>query len=291
LEKTLNAHEPLPARNSHYLDQLLKGKRLTPAHRRVAQILVDGSPEVGYMSSMELAKLANVSQPSMTRFATALGFKGFTEMRNYIRSVSKQGRSPQANETLENKYVAAIAAEAANLRALAATLSDARQIKNVGKLLAKSRPLAVLGLRASEGLALQFSYYAAKVHPDIRAITDGGSLVEDKLEQVKLAGGSCVLAFVLPLYPRETTEALRFAKKQGLKVVAISDSSFKYKDRMADFVLTGAMESSLVFDSCAVATVLTSVLLDAMCDALPHAEKLLELRDKSSLDRKVFERS
>jgi DNA-binding MurR/RpiR family transcriptional regulator len=273
------------------LEQLLKGKRLTPAHRRVVQILVSRGAEVGFMSSMELANLAHVSQPSMTRFATALGFKGFTEMRNYFRSLSKQDNGAALAPEMPNKYADAIAAEAANIAALARSFDNQDQIQAIGKLLAASTPLAVLGLRASVGLAQQFAYYAAKVHRDVRPITNGGSMLVDQLEQARQAGASCLLAFALPLYPRETINAIKQAKDLGLKVVVVADTTFQYQKTGADLTLTGSLHSGLVFDSCATAAVLMAILLDAMCDALPDSEERLEQCDYSSSQRKVFERS
>src|SRR5580704_12590381 len=63
------------------LDRRTGGQRLTPAQRRSAQCLTERSAELGFPSSMELAELANVSKLSVTRFAIALGFDGYLEMR------------------------------------------------------------------------------------------------------------------------------------------------------------------------------------------------------------------
>ena len=51
--------------------ELFDGQRLTPAQRRIARCLVDHAGQAGYLSSGDLADLAGVSQPSVTRFATA----------------------------------------------------------------------------------------------------------------------------------------------------------------------------------------------------------------------------
>ncbi|NED81425.1 MurR/RpiR family transcriptional regulator, partial [Streptomyces sp. SID11233] len=46
------------------LQALFDGKRLTPTQRRIAHCMVRGAAEVPYLSSVELAELAGVSQPS-----------------------------------------------------------------------------------------------------------------------------------------------------------------------------------------------------------------------------------
>ncbi|MFL6111847.1 MAG: MurR/RpiR family transcriptional regulator, partial [Catenulispora sp.] len=57
--------------------ELFQGARLTPTQRRIAQSLVQHAPSVAYLSAAEVAQLAGVSQPSVTRFAMALGYAGY----------------------------------------------------------------------------------------------------------------------------------------------------------------------------------------------------------------------
>ncbi len=269
------------------LEARLHGRRLTPGQRRIAQRLIEHSAVIGFLSSGELAQLANVSQPSVTRFATTLGFDGFLGMRRQLRSGSPESEPNAA--TMSNRYQATALAESANVADLATTLSDTDLIHRFGLALAKSRPLTVLGLRASRGMAEQFCYFAAKVHPDIRLAAGGGSLVDDQLEQARTAGGTSLLVFMMPLYPRETIAAMRHARQIGLKVALVSDATFAGHDELADLLLTARINSSLVFDSYAAPTVLISVLLDAMCDAMGgEAQERLDGIDRSSKRRKVF---
>jgi DNA-binding MurR/RpiR family transcriptional regulator len=271
------------------LEALLQGRRLTPGQRRIAQSLIENSEAIGFLSSGELAQRANVSQPSVTRFALALGFEGYLDMRRQLRS----SKPPKFSDgkAKSNRYQAAAVAESSNVADLATNLPDLQTMRAIGTALARSRPLVVLGLRASSGLAAQFCYYAAKVHPDVRLVSSGGSLIEDMLEQAQAAGGKFVLTFMMPLYPRETIAALRFAKQIGLKVALVSDSTFSDHDKIADFLLRVRINSSLVFDSYAALSVLITVLLDAMCDAMAgQAQVRLDAVDLSSKRRKVFVR-
>ena len=269
------------------IETRLQSQRLTPAHRRIVQCLMDHSTELGFLSSMELAQLANVSQPSVSRFAVALGFDGFLDMRRCFRAISEPASSPP--KATSNRYQSAAATEASNVADLVNALSDVSIVKAFGEALAASKPLVVLGLRASSGHATQFCYFAAKVHPDVRPILGGGSLIEDQLEQAHAAGASLLLAFAMPLYPRETIKALRYAKQLGMKVALVTDPAFRSQSDLVDLLLTVRINSSLVYDSSAALAVLISVLLDAMCDAMPeHAEARLEYNERSSTRRKVF---
>lgn len=269
------------------LDRRTSGQRLTPGQRRIAQCMIENSAQLGFLSSMELADLANVSQPSVTRFAVALGFNGYLEMRRFLRSAQTEGETGEEVEA--NRYQAAVLAEATNLTELAQSLTDTGIVDEFGKALAASRPLAVLGIRASSGLATQFAYFAAKVHPDVRLLAGGGSLIEDQVEQCAVAGGRTMLVFMMPLYPRETMRAIELARQAGLRIALVSDASFSDHDNIADLLLTAHVNTRLVFDSYAASAMLVSVLLDAMCSAMKgEAQKRLDQIDRSSKKRKVF---
>ncbi|MFE1798926.1 MurR/RpiR family transcriptional regulator, partial [Streptomyces sp. NPDC059517] len=73
------------------MHQLFEGRRLTPTQRRIAHCLVRRTAAAPFLSSVELAQLAGVSQPSVTRFAVALGFDGYPALRRHLRDVVPVG--------------------------------------------------------------------------------------------------------------------------------------------------------------------------------------------------------
>ncbi|NJP32131.1 MurR/RpiR family transcriptional regulator [Micromonospora thermarum] len=266
---------------------LFQGVRLTPTQRRIAHCLVQHGPAVAYLSAAEVAELAGVSQPSVTRFAMALGHDGYPALRRRLRELtvgSADGGGDAGNELQQ-----AVRAEIGNLDRLAGQLADRDRIADTGRLLAASRPLPVLGLRAAAPLAAYFAYFAAKVHPDVRVLDDGGSLLADRLEQAAEAGARALLAFVLPRYPRETLDALRDARDAGLTVVAITDSPVSPAAEHADVVLPAAVGAQLVFDLHTAPMTLAMVLLQAICDAAPaESQRRLEAFEASAARRQLF---
>ena len=56
-------------------------KDLSPAERRVAEIVTSGYEAATRMTIAELAKRADVSQPSVTRFCRSLGCASFSEFK------------------------------------------------------------------------------------------------------------------------------------------------------------------------------------------------------------------
>jgi DNA-binding MurR/RpiR family transcriptional regulator len=249
--------------------ELFHGHRLSPTQRRVAQYLLDHLRQAAFMSSVDLAERAGVSQPSVTRFAVALGFPGYPGLRDALRDIALGAPQEAPDEILRNELQAAVAVEARNLEALQTALADPATIQALGGELATSEPLTVLGLRISEPLARYFAYAAHRIHPDVRAITAGGSVVADGLLQASQAGGTTVLCFAMPRYSAETVQALRFARELGLRTIVVTDVPFVPFAKDADVLLAAGVGSGLVFDSYAAPIVLAAVLLQAMADADP----------------------
>jgi DNA-binding MurR/RpiR family transcriptional regulator len=269
---------------------LFDGVRLTPAQRRIAQCLLDRGPRAAYLSSGEVAELARVSQPSVTRFANALGYDGYPALRRALRSLDA---GPGGHSDDVNELQHAVRSERDILAGLADRLADGSTdraaVAEAGKLLAGTRPLPVLGLRSAAPLAGYFGYFAAKVHPDVRVLDHGGSVLADRLEQARAAGATALLAVILPRYPKEALDALRDARDAGLATVVLTDSPVGPAARAGDVALTAPVGSRLVFDLHTGPMALAMVLLQAMCDAVP-AQTLARLEEfeVSAARRGVF---
>ena len=290
---------------------LLDGRRLSPAQRRIAQYLLDHMPDSAFLSSVVLAGRAGVSQPSVTRFAAALGFSGYPAFRDALRAIALDapgaatlagaaglnglnGRpgpdGPAAGRDGAGPLMqAAVADEIANLQALHELLADPRVVTGLARELVASIPLAVLGLRISAPLAEYFSFAARRIHPDVRCLTFGGSVVFDALLHVSEAGGKWLVAFALPRYPAETVQALRFARRLGMRTAVISDVRFVPFAGDADVLLPAGVGTRLLFDSHAAPAVLAGVIVQAMADADPErAQERLREHEQLSAGQGVF---
>lgn len=268
---------------------LLDGRRLSPVQRRIAQYLLDHMPDSAFLSSVALARSAGVSQPSVTRFAAALGFSGYPALREALRTIALEGAGTAAEDNRGNELQGAAAAEIANLRTLHEMLADARAVTDLGRELAASVPLAVLGQHISAPLAQYFGYVAQRIHPDVRCLTCGGSLVYEALLHAREAGGRWLLAFALPRYPAETVHALRFARRLGLRTAVVTDARFVPFAGEADVLLPAGVGSALVADSHAAPMVLAAVIVQAMADAEPGRARLrLRQHEELSAAHGVF---
>ncbi|GGK87327.1 MurR/RpiR family transcriptional regulator [Mangrovihabitans endophyticus] len=260
--------------------------RLTPTQRRIAHSLVQHASSAAALSAAEVAELAGVSQPSVTRFAVALGYTGYPALRRELR---ERASAVPAPVPASNEMQRAITAEAAHLGALRDQLADLTVVRRAADLLVASRPLPVLGLRAAAPLAGYFGYFAAKVFPDVRVLDADGTSLLDRLDQARAAGATALLTIALPRYPRETLDAVREARAAGLAVVLLTDSPVGPIAEPADVVLTAQVGTQLVFDLHTGPMALAMVLLQAMCDVSPGSvQHRLEEFEAAASRRHLF---
>lgn len=275
------------------LRDMLERHRLSAAQRRVAQYLQDNLPESAFLSSVELAEQVGVSQPTVTRLAVALGFEGFGEFTEDLRRrLLAAGETPPAeSSTAANECQESLAVDQRGLERAAATLGDLDELRRLCGRLADSRPLSIVGIRASAPVALYLGYYAATMHPDVRTHIHGGGQLLDALEQARAAGGSWVVGVVLPHVPREILQALRFAQEIGLRTLVLTGQPYAAVSEVADEVITAPVGTRLTFDSQAVPMAMASVLLHLMAEAGPEEfRSRLEDFDTHVARQRIFHR-
>ncbi|MEU9385220.1 MurR/RpiR family transcriptional regulator [Streptomyces sp. NPDC048279] len=268
--KTVPEAEAAP---TSQLRELFDGPRLSPGQRRIAQYLIDHITEAAFLSITDLAERVGVSQPSVTRFAGAVGFSGYPALRERLQSIALRtlaGGAGAATEHRSNELQAAVDAEIENLENLRRDFADPDRVIWIGRELSQSSPLTVLGLRISVSLAEYFAYAARRIHPDVRLVTRGGSVAYDALLQSREAGGTWVLAFGMPRHAQETLTAIQVARTAGLRVALITDLALGALADEADVTFSTGIGSRLVFDTYAAPGLMAAALLQAMTDADPE---------------------
>lgn len=274
------------------VQRIVGDKKLTPAHRRIATFLAAQRPaEAGFLTITEVAERSGVSQPSVSRFASALGYAGFNELREALRSAARDAADqPEAPRGLTSEQEL-VQSEIESLTRLQDSLADAGELRAVAEQLIASRPLPVVGLRISAPLADLFGQFATKALPDVRVLTEAGSPLIEAVERARRQGASSLLAIGLPRYPRELLDCLTWARSIGMTVALITDDPFSPLAAEADRVLVAGLSSRFTFDSYAAPTVLCMLLLQQILDLLP-AEELtgLDRFDELASERQFFVR-
>lgn len=268
---------------------LFNGRRLTPVQRRIAAHIVEQGPQAAFSSSVDLADQVGVSQPSVTRLATALGYQGFSELQRAIQEAVFKRQTPNALAREQNKMQRAVRHAIDGLERLQQQLADLSSVEQAAQALAATPILPVYGSRTADPLARQFEFFASKIHPLVRRLSGSRSELLDQLNQVSALGATAILSIALPRYPRELLEVLEAAGHRGLAVVLVVDSPLSPVAERASHVLAAPVSSDLVFDTAVAPMQLLMVLLEALADVSPAcSRKRLERFEALATEQRYF---
>ena len=250
-----------------------RADRLTPSERRIAETILAGPEVVAFGTVAELAGAARVGTATVVRFATKLGYEGYSELQASIRR-DLTGQLRPAVERIRDAPATGgaallarhLAAEISNVQATLDAV-DASSLDGAVALLADtSRPVLVLSGVASRGVAMQFVGDLEQLRPSCRLL-DGNPI--DIVRTLALVGAEgTVIALDLRRYEKWLIDAQREALANGASVVAITDSVLSPLARDADHTFVVEAASAGPFDSHVGTLALLDLLVADVATAL-----------------------
>jgi DNA-binding MurR/RpiR family transcriptional regulator len=240
---------------------------LSPAERRLARVLLASYPIAGLESVARFAERAAVSPPTVTRFITKLGFRGYPEFQEKLRhEVQARLSSPLTRYRDEPKRDSAISdaleSSAHNLRATRDLLSD-RDLKEAVELLADvRRRVMILGGRVSAPLA---RYLAGQLHllrPGVGLVDSERSAPAQQL--IDMRKTDVLVVFDYRRYQPDTIDSARVASARGCDVILFTDPWLSPASAFARQVLVTSVETVGPFDSLVGAMAVVEAVIAAV---------------------------
>jgi DNA-binding MurR/RpiR family transcriptional regulator len=225
--------------------------RLTPAERRVADIVLAHPHEVAFGTVAEIARRASTSGATVVRLATKLGLEGFSALQSVVQSEVAQRLRPAAErirEHLPNDVLAqTLAGELDNVQGTIEAAAPGAFDALVQVVADPARQVLVLSGDASRGVGLMLFDALAMLRPGVTLVEGTDVRVGRALADV--AAGDVLLALDLRRYERWVLTAASLARSKGAMVAAFTDSSLSPLAELASYVFTVRAASPGPFDS------------------------------------------
>jgi DNA-binding MurR/RpiR family transcriptional regulator len=258
--------------------------------RAVAQYVLDNPHDVALLSMREQARRASVPPATMTRFAQHLGLAGFEEVRAIHADALRD--APEAfsgrAETLVKRHrevgSAGVAIEIvqslkAHISELA-TPSRIEQLTSAAKDLAKAKRIYCLGHRSSFPAAFQFAHIMSFF--DRRAILLEAAGASGTAAILEAGPGDVLLVVSFLPAARQVVEAVAFARRHGVRIIAVTRSETTPVGRLADRVILVSSNSPSFFDTMtpafATCEMLVALVAGLHKDDVPTAVRETEQR-------------
>lgn len=267
---------------------------LTPAEAKIAAVLLGDYPVAGLGTANSLAKRAGVSDPSVIRLVSKLGFDGFAAFQKRLLAEVEAGlRSPlmmmetnrparAAGRSVEETYIrsAANAVEAAAAMTLPQTYARAVQLI----MEAKGRVL-LLGGRFSRHIAGMLGGYLLQFRPSVIHVP---VLAAESFDLLLEAGPRDTL--VVFDHRRYQTDVIRFAEQaaeRGTQIVLFTDVWRSPIAEHAKVVIVAPLEANSPYDSLAPAVaqmeaLVARIVADESDRSAARIEELERIRSRNA---------
>ena len=243
------------------------GKKLSKSHRRIAECIVTHYDKVVFMTASRLGEYVGVSESTVVRFASALGYSGYPQLQKALQELIRhrltasqrfEMTSDMDHAQVLNKV---LKADMQNIRATLDELDVSAFEKAVDRII-EARSIYVLGLRASAPIAEFLAHYLKFIFPNVRVVTSG---ISDVFEQLSRIGeGDLLIGLSFPRYTRRTIQAMEFAQSRGASLIAITDGPLSPLHSAADVCLTARSDMASFVDSFAAPLSLINALIVAL---------------------------
>ena len=243
------------------------GKRLSKGHRKIAQYIVEHYDKAVFMTASRLGERVGVSESTVVRFASAMGYEGYPQLQRSLQELVSHRLT--ANQRFEmsteidphDALGIVLKSDMQNLRATLDQLDNGVFDEAVKRLLS-ARAIYVMGLRSAAPLAQFMGYYLNYIFDNVHLVSSGATDVFEEIS--KLREDDVLVGISFPRYSTRTLEAMRFAKRCGAQVVAITDGPMSPLTDIADLALTARTDMASFVDSLAAPLSVINALLVAL---------------------------
>lgn len=202
---------------------------LSKGQKRIAAYILSDYDKAAFMTASKLGKLVGVSESTVVRFASQLGYDGYPAMQRALQEIVRSKltsiqRIQASNDTLFSAdVVASVLHRDMDTIRQAIEGIDRSAFETVVDKLMSARHIYILGVRSSSFLAGYLHFYLHLIFENVTLVTtnSAGDILESIL---RIGTGDVLVGISFPRYSQSTVKGVRYAHDRGADVVSITDS-------------------------------------------------------------------
>ena len=203
---------------------------MTENRRAIVDYLAKNWAEAAFLSARRLAEETDTSESMVVRAAYQLGYDTYGDLQAELQQMVMKGLNKLSlldahDEVIpsdDDCYIERLAQREANSLQSVANTIDRRSLERAGELISEAPRIAVIGWRNAGAIAALLSSHLHELLHNVVNHRPHYSHLGEVL--LGMEPGDALIAVSFRRYARQTVEAARLARKQGLSVIAITDS-------------------------------------------------------------------
>lgn len=222
--------------------------------RRIAAYIRENYDKAAFMTAGKLGQTVGVSESTVVRFASDLGYDGYPGMRKAIQEMIRSRltsvqRIEVASETMDEGRIFE-SVLMADMDKLHSTLLECDQdsFNAAVDALASANHVYIVGMRSSTCLASFLGFYLNLLLENVHIIQDTAqSEVYEQIMRIK--EGDVFVGISYPRYSSRTAKAMSYAKANGATAIGLTDGEGSPFVGLADILLYAKSDMMSFLDS------------------------------------------
>lgn len=232
----------------------LKSAGFSKGQRKIAQYIREHTDRVAFMTASKLGETVGVSESTVVRFATEIGYSGYPAlqraMQEMVRSkmTSVQRLEMTSSNISPEKLLDAALEQDIDILKRTKENIDREEFYRAADALVKAKRVYVLGAGSSLALATFLAHYLQVVFDTVQLV-DATSEAAILQQMVQAGEGDALIAISFPRYSKKAGKAMQYASDRGMATVAVTDSLLSPVAQHAAHVLLARSDMVSFVDS------------------------------------------
>jgi len=238
--------------NQHSLRERIREhlQDCSPKEHVLAEFLLANEQDLAIYSSADMARLAGVSKPVVSRFFKRLGFDSFNDVRELLRSQRLLGTPNVPANLLEGRdaelFQQHLVQESRNWQGTLADL-DPDKARQIAGALITARKVVLIGYRNSYPVAQHFRQQLLQLRGNVCVLPVPGQTLAEEL--VELDEQDLIIVVGIRRRPRFLAQLLQSIHTHPARSLLLTDPTGIELSRFADWALVCQILSISAFDS------------------------------------------
>ncbi|MDD6159270.1 MAG: MurR/RpiR family transcriptional regulator [Oscillospiraceae bacterium] len=246
-----------------------ENRRFSKGQKQIAKFITENYDKAAFMTADKLGRTVGVSESTVVRFASELGYDGYPGMRKAMQDMVRNRltavqRIEVAKETIGQDNILNLVLSS-DIDKLQSTLDevDPRSFDQAVKAILNAKTIYIVGMRSSTALASFMGFYLNQMLENVRLVHD--TSVSEVYEQVfRIGEGDVFIGISYPRYSSKTIKAMEFAKSTGATAIGITDGDSSPFVGVADVILYAKSDMVSFLDSLVAPMSLINALIVAV---------------------------
>lgn len=254
----------LTSRINECYGSLSKGQKI------LATYITDNYDKAVFLTAAKMGQVVGVSESTVVRFATHLGYKGYPEfqkaleemVRNKLNSIQRMevtyGRISQSHilETVLQSDQEKIKDTLEHI--------DEHAFELAVDTIIKAKHIYIVGIRSCAPLAAFMAFYFNLMFENVTLLQTNNS--SELFEQmVRISKDYVIIGISFPRYSMRTLKAMEFANNRNAKVITLTDSVHSPMNLYSSCNLIARSDMASIVDSLVAPLSVINALIVALC--------------------------